>query len=167
MVFPKHSVDDIIRLSKNATNAKEAMNSIKYNTTTAREQEATKQLFQNTMNASQLKGEGGISKIGVLNMVKNFVLARDRSMSAADAEQLARLVIEKDYKVVQQALIDESKIKPFVAMIDSLIYGTARTTAAGTSKIGGEEVEKSYLSSSGVMDYAGDAVSGTIKRIMQ
>ena len=69
MVFPKHSVDDIIRLSRQATNAKEAMNSIKYNTTTAREQEATKQLFQNTMSAAQLKGEGGISKLAVLNMV--------------------------------------------------------------------------------------------------
>ena len=167
MVFPKHSVDDIIRLSRNATNAKEAMNSIKYNTTTAREQEATKQLFQNTMSAAQLKGEGGISKIGVLNMVKNFVMARDRSMSAKDAEQLANLVIEKDYKVVTQALIDESKIPNFVAMIDSLIYGTARTTAAGTSKLGGEEIERERLSSSGLMDYVGDAVSSTWKGLTQ
>jgi len=167
MVFPDHSVDDIIRLSRNATNAKEAMNSIKYNTTTAREQEAMKQLFQNTMNMAQLKGEGGISKIGVLNMVKNFVMARDRSMSAKDAEQLAKLVITKDWEVVKQALIDESKIKPFVAMIDSLIYGTARTTAAGTSKLGGEEIERERLSSSGLMDYVGDAVTGTIRNIMQ
>ena len=167
MVFPDNSVDDIIRLSRQATNAKEAMNSIKYNTTTAREQEATKQLFQNTMSAAQLKGEGGISKIGVLNMVKNFVMARDRSMSAKDAEQLANLVIEKDWKVVQQALIDESKIKPFVAMIDSLIYGTARTAAAGGSKLGGEEIERERLSSSGLMDYAGDAIQQTFKGLTQ
>ena len=167
MVFPKHSVDDIIRLSRNATNAKEAMNSIKYNTTTAREQEATKQLFQNTMNASQLKGEGGISKVGVLNMIKNFVQARDRSMSAKDAEQLARLVIEKDYKVVQQALIDESKIPNVVALIDSLIYGGSRITASGSAKLGGEEIEREKLSSSGLMDYVEGAVSNTIGNLMQ
>jgi hypothetical protein len=143
------------------------MNSIKYNTTTAREQEATKQLFQNTMNASQLKGEGGISKIGVLNMIKNFVQARDRSMSAKDAEQLARLVIEKDYKVVQQALIDESKIPNVVALIDSLIYGGSRITASGSAKLGGEEIEREKLSSSGLMEYVEGAVSNTIGNLMQ
>jgi len=168
MVFPDNSVDDIIRLSKVATNAKEAMNSIKYNTTTAREQEATKQLFQNVANASALKsGEGGVSKIGLVNMVKNFVTARDRSMSAKDAEQLANLVIEKDWKLVQQALIDESKINPLVAMIDSLIYGTARVSAAGSSKLLGEEIERERLSSSGLMDYAGGAVQQTLRGLTQ
>jgi len=168
MVFPDNSVDDIIRLSKVATNAKEAMNSIKYNTTTAREQEATKQLFQNVANASALKsGEGGVSKIGLVNMVKNFVTARDRSMSAKDAEQLANLVIEKDWKLVQQALIDESKINPLVAFIDSLIYGTARVSAAGSSKLLGEEIERERLSSSGLMDYAGGAVQQTLRGLTQ
>ena len=94
-------------------------------------------------------------------------MARDRSMSAKDAEQLANLVIEKDWKVVQQALIDESKIKPFVAMIDSMIYGTARISAAGTSKLGGEEIERERLSSSGLMDYAGDAIQQTFKGLTQ
>ena len=88
-------------------------------------------------------------------------------MSPKDAEQLANLVIEKDWKVVQQALIDESKIPNFVAMIDSLIYGTARTAAAGSSKLGGEEIERERLSSSGLMDYVGDAVSSTWKGLTQ
>ena len=90
-----------------------------------------------------------------------------QTMSAADAESLAKLVIEKDYKVVTQALIDESKIPNFVAMIDSLIYGTARTTAAGASKLLGEEVERERLSSSGLMDYAGDAIQQTFKGLTQ
>lgn len=139
MLFPEESLDDIIAKADIATGAKETLQSVNYGTTTSGEQEALK-MFGAGMNSIRV-GEGQDATMNLFRGALQIIRARNTDLSPQQAQQLAELVVSKDASLVQRALVDEVELNKLGAMIDSIIYGTARTTADGASKLGGTAIE--------------------------
>lgn len=165
LLFPKNQADDIIARARVAGDAVDTKNSIIGGTTTSREQTAIDQMTQAAALARFKQNPTDIAS--GITVVKNMISNRAPNINAKDAQDIAELVTTKDFKLLQQALIDESKLPLFVRILDSAIYGASRTGASGTAKLGGDQVQEDLLSSSGLMDYVGNAVSDSIGNLMQ
>lgn len=165
LVFPKDQADDIIARARVAGDAVDTKNSIIGGTTTSREQTAIDQMTQAAALARLKQNPTDIAS--GITVVKNMISNRAPNINAKDAQDIAELVTTKNFKLLQQALVDESKLPLFVRILDSAIYGASRTAASGTAKLGGDQVQEDLLSSSGLMDYVGSAVSDSIGNLMQ
>ena len=164
LIFPEESVPEIVRKADIATGAKETLQSVNYGTTTSAEQEALK-MFNTGLNSVKT-GEGQDMGVSLVRAVVNIIRARNTDLSPKNAEQLARLVVSEDADLVKRALIDEVELNKLSSLIDSLIYGTGRTAAAGTSKIGGSALEEER-GDLGIMDLATGYTSDIIGNLMQ
>jgi len=165
LVFPEGQADDLIARARVAGDAVDTKNSIIGGTTTSREQTAIDQMTQAAALARFKQNPTDIAS--GITVVKNMISNRAPNINAKDAQDIAELVTTKDFKLLQQALVDESKLPLFVKILDSAIYGASRTAASGTAKLGGDQVQEDLLSSSGLMDYVGSAVSDSIGNLMQ
>jgi len=164
VIFPEESLPEIVRKADIATGAKETLQSVNYGTTTSAEQEALK-IFNTGLNSVKT-GEGNDMGVSLVRAVVNIIRARNTDLSPKNAEQLARLVVSEDADLVKRALIDEVELNKLSALIDSLIYGTGRTAAEGTSKIGGSALEEER-GDLGIMDLATGYTSDIIGNLMQ
>jgi len=164
MIFPEESIDDIIAKADIATGAKETLQSINYGTTTSQEQQAL-DIFGKGLNSVRT-GENQDMGLSLVRGAYNIITARNRELSTAEAEQLARLVVSEDADLVKRALVDEVELNKLASLIDSLIYGTGKTVASGTSKIGGSAIEEER-GDLGLMDIATGYTSDIVGNLMQ
>ncbi|HBZ37178.1 MAG TPA: hypothetical protein DEO59_01460, partial [Balneola sp.] len=113
-----------------------ASTAIRFGSPTAPQQEAASTLGQAALYFRAAQGD----PTAAIQVVAQKIAKNRPNMKPADRDQLIRILMSEDSDLVQKAVIDENSLNMLQKIIDSVLYGTSRVTAAGTSKLVGEEM---------------------------
>lgn len=136
MVFPEGNIDDILAKATIAGQSQTASTAIRFGSPTAPQQEAASTLGQAALYFRAAQGD----PTAAIQVVAQKIAKNRPNMKPADRDQLIRILMSEDSDLVQKAVIDENSLNMLQKIIDSVLYGTSRVTAAGTSKLVGEEM---------------------------
>ena len=136
MVFPQGNIDDILAKATIAGQSQTASTAIRFGSPTAPQQEAASTLGQAALYFRAAQGD----PTAAIQVVAQKIAKNRPNMKPADRDQLIRILMSEDSDLVQKAVIDENSLNMLQKIIDSVLYGTSRVTAAGTSKLVGEEM---------------------------